>query len=153
MSKKTKKGTSHSEILSKYSKLKIPILVLRKKPLTTYEALITFLKDEPALNYHSIAVLLDRDERDARKVYFRAKEKPIKKSKEISDKKILTKYSKIKIPILVLRKKPLTTYEALIVHLKDDSALNYHSIAVLLDRDERDARKVYFRAKDKLKNV
>ena len=75
MSKKNKKGTSHSEIISKYSKLNIPIFVLRKKPLTTYEALIVHLKDDSALNYHSIAVLLDRDERDVRKVYFRAKNK------------------------------------------------------------------------------
>ena len=75
MSKKNKRGVSDSESISKYSKLKIPILVLRKKPLTTYEALIVYLRDNSDLNYHTIAVLLDRDERDIRKVYFRAKNK------------------------------------------------------------------------------
>lgn len=75
MSKKNKKGLSDREILSKYSKVKIPISALRNKPLTTYEALIVHLKDDSGLNYHNIAVLLDRDERDVRKVYFRAKKK------------------------------------------------------------------------------
>ncbi|MEA2036957.1 MAG: hypothetical protein U9O94_05580 [Nanoarchaeota archaeon] len=69
-----------------------------------------------------------------------------------SDRDILRKYSQLKVPISSLRNKPLTTYEALIVYLKDDSDLNYHNIAVLLDRDERDVRKVYFRSKAKLKN-
>ena len=75
MSKKNKKGLSDREIVSKYSKLKIPLSVLRKRPLTTYEALIVFLRDDSELNYHNIAVLLDRDERDVRKVYFRGKKK------------------------------------------------------------------------------
>lgn len=75
MSKKNKKGLSDREIISRYSKLKIPLSVLRNRPLTTYEALVVYLKDVSGLNYHNIAVLLDRDERDVRKVYFRAKKK------------------------------------------------------------------------------
>ena len=73
-----------------------------------------------------------------------------KNKKGISDRDIISKFSNVTIPISALRKKPLTTYEALIVHLRDDSDFNYHNIAVLLDRDERDVRKVYFRAKKKL---
>ena len=72
MSKKYKKWLSDREIISKYSKLTIPISVLRNKPLTTYEALILYLRDYSDFNYHNIAVLLGRDERDVRKVYFRA---------------------------------------------------------------------------------
>ena len=75
-----------------------------------------------------------------------------KNKKGLSDNEILSKHSKFKIPISVLKHKLLTTYEALIVHLKDDSLFNYHSIGVLLGRNERDVRKVYFRAKVKLKN-
>lgn len=75
MSKKNKKGLSDREIVSRYSKLKIPISVLRNRPLTTYEALVAYLKDVSDINYHNIAVLLDRDERDVRKVYFRGKKK------------------------------------------------------------------------------
>ncbi len=78
MSKKSKKGLSDREIISKYSKLTLPLSALRNRPLTTYEALIVHLKDDSALNYHNIAVLLDRDERDVRKVYFRAKKKNAK---------------------------------------------------------------------------
>lgn len=76
-----------------------------------------------------------------------------KNKKGLSDRDILSKYSNVKIPISILRHKKLTTYEALIVYLKDDSGFNYHNIAVLLERDERDVRKVYFRAKNKIKNV
>lgn len=75
MSKKCKKGLFDRDILSKHSKIAVPISALRKKPLTTYEALIVYLKDSSGLNYHNMAVLLDRDERDVRKVYFRAKKK------------------------------------------------------------------------------
>lgn len=75
-----------------------------------------------------------------------------KNKKGLSDRDILSKYSNVKIPVSGLRNKLLTTYEALIVYLKDDSGFNYHNIAVLLGRDERDIRKVYFRAKDKIKN-
>ena len=53
----------------------IPSKIFRSKPLTVYEALVEFLRDKKGLSYHEIAVLLERDERDTRKVYFRAKEK------------------------------------------------------------------------------
>lgn len=72
VSKKCKKGRSDSKIISKHSKLEVPIFALRKRPLTTYEALVVYLKDNSDLNYHTIAILLNRDERDIRKVYFRA---------------------------------------------------------------------------------
>ena len=75
MSKKNKKGSSDREILSKYSKLKIPVSVFNNGKLTTYESLILYLKDDSDFNYHNIAVILGRDERDVRKVYFRAKDK------------------------------------------------------------------------------
>ncbi len=75
MNKKNKKGPSNREIIRRYSEIKIPLSILRNKPLTTYEALIAYMKDDSGLNYHNIAVLLDRDERDVRKVYFRAKKK------------------------------------------------------------------------------
>jgi hypothetical protein len=37
-----------------------------------------FLKEVLLYNYHTIGSLLDRDERDVRKVYFRAKVKNVK---------------------------------------------------------------------------
>ncbi len=146
MSKNSKKGLSDRDIISSYSSLKLPIIALNKKPLTTYEALVVYLKDHFGLNYHSIAVLLNRNERSTRIIYLRAKDK----LQKLRDKEFLGKYSRLKIPISALRKRPLTTYESLIIYLKD-SGFNYHNAAVLLDRDERDVRKVYFRAK--LKDV
>jgi len=155
VSKKCKKGRSDNNIISKYSKLEVPIFALRKRPLTTYEALISFLKDNSNFNYHNISVLLDRNERGIRVTYL----KSLNKVKDILNKEldiknpnynILSKYAKLKVPVFALRRRPLTTYEALVVYLKENSDLNYHTIAILLDRDERDTRKVYFRAK--LKN-
>ena len=70
----------------------------------------------------------------------------------ISDREIVSRHSNLMIPVSALRNGHLTTYEALIVYLRDDSGFNYHNIAVLLGRDERDVRKVYFRAQKKLKN-
>jgi DNA-directed RNA polymerase specialized sigma24 family protein len=168
VSKKNKKGLSDNEILSKHSKFKILLSVLNNKPLTTYEALILHLNEISSFNYHNIGVLLGRNERDVRKVYFRARaklkninkdnvriikgKKSKKNKKGLSDEEILSKHSNVKVAVSALRHKLLTTYEALIVHLKDDSLFNYHSIGVLLGRDERDVRKVYFRARAKLKN-
>jgi len=160
VSKKCKKGRSDSKIISKHSKLEVPIFALRKRPLTTYEALIVYLKEDSNFNYHNISVLLDRNERGIRVTYL----KTLNKAKDILNKKlnirdpnysILNKYTKLKVPIFALRKRPLTTYEALVVYLKDNSDLNYHTIAILLNRDERDIRKVYFRAirKQKLSGV
>ena len=148
MSKKNKKGLSDTDIISKYSKLELPIIALNKRPLTTYESLVVYLKDYHNFNYHNIAVLLNRNERSTRIIYLRAKDK----LQNIPDKEFLGKYSRLKIPISALKKKSLTTYEALVVYLKDAS-FNYHNTAVLLDRDERDIRKVYFRALEKLKDA
>lgn len=148
MSKKNKKGLSDRDIISKYSNLELPIIALNKHPLTTYESLVVYLKDILEFNYHNIAVLLNRNERGARIIYLRAKQK----LQNIDDKELLGKYARLKIPISLLNKRPLTTYEALIVFLKEDSGFNYHDASVLLDRDERDVRKVYFRAIEKLNN-
>jgi len=144
VSKKNKKGLSDRDILSKFSGCTVPISVLQRQPLTTYEALIVHLKDNAEFNYHNIAVLLGRDDRDVRKVYLRSM------AKLGATSKVLGKYCRCKVPLSALRKKPLTTYEALVVHLKHVSQFNYHTIAVLLGRDERDIRKVYLKAKDKL---
>jgi hypothetical protein len=145
VSKKNKKGALDSEILSKHSKIEIPVSVLRRRPLTTFEALVVFLKEEYGLNYHNIAVLLDRNERGIRIIYYRAKDK----LKRFFRKSVLITRSGIKIPLKVLRKRPMTTYEALVVFLREVLGFNYHNLALILDRNERDVRKVYYRAKAK----
>lgn len=149
MSKKNKKGSSDIDILSRYSSLELPIIALNKRPLTTYEALVVYLKDILDFNFHNIGVLLNRNERGTRIIYLRAKEK----LQDLQDQELLGKYARLKIPISLLNRRPLTTYEALVVYLKDNSLFNYHDAAALLDRDERDVRKVYFRALEKLNNV
>ena len=55
--------------------ISIPSYIFRSRPLTTYEALVEFLKDVKGMNYHEIGMILDRNERDIRKVYLNAKEK------------------------------------------------------------------------------
>jgi hypothetical protein len=145
VSKKNKKGLSDIDIISRYSNLELPIIALNKRPLTTYEALVLYLKDILDFNYHNISVILNRNERGIRIIYLRAKDK----LQNISDKEFLGKYARLKIPLSQLNKRPLTTYEALVVFLKENSEFNYHDAANLLDRDERDIRKVYLRAKIK----
>ena len=85
--------------------------------MTTYEALIVYLRDFSGFNYHNIAILLARDERDVRKVYFRAKDKL---KRRISYKDAAGRYSSLKVPISVFRNRPLTTYEALIAFLNEE---------------------------------
>jgi len=143
VSKKNKKGLSDGEIIRDNSELEIPVSVLASKILTTFEAATVYLKEQVGLNYHNMGVLLDRDERGMRIIYLRARDK-LKGAKST-----LGKYCRCRIPVSALRKRPLTTYEALVTYQKDILEYNYHEIAVLLKRDERDVRKVYLRAKDK----
>lgn len=55
--------------------INIPLKELRKKPLTIYEALVKYLKEKEKLRYCEIAKLLDRDQRNIRKIYHRGLKK------------------------------------------------------------------------------
>ncbi|MBI1969360.1 hypothetical protein HYS48_01585 [Candidatus Woesearchaeota archaeon] len=54
------------------------------------------------------------------------------------------------IPTRIFQDRRLSVLEALVLHLKEKEGLNFHTIAVLLNRDDRTIWTVYHRAKKKV---
>ena len=64
----------------KESKVNIPIYIFQDRTLSVLEVMVEYLKEKLKLNYHEIAVLLNRDDRTIWTCYNRAKKK--RKSKK-----------------------------------------------------------------------
>lgn len=58
------------------------------------------------------------------------------------------KKKEMKIPISIFSTRKMTTFEALVMHMKD-LGYTYHEIAVMLKRDDRTIWNTYQRAKKK----
>lgn len=57
------------------SKFYIDFSIFRNTKLTTFEALVRWLKDEKQLSYREISIVLGRDERNIWTIYNRTKKK------------------------------------------------------------------------------
>lgn len=57
------------------SKVGIPVSILKDRSLSALEAISEYLKETLNMNYHEIAVLMNRDDRTIWTVYDRAKKK------------------------------------------------------------------------------
>ena len=78
-----------------------------------------------------------------------------KKEEEIGIEKdalLLLKESRYGIPLSIFRRTPYTTFESMVLYLKDQKGLSFHEIAILLARDERNIWTIYKRAKVKISN-
>jgi len=129
-----------TKIISKAEK-KIPISIFDNKELSILETICKYLKEELTLSYHQIAISLARNDRTIWATYNNS----LKKRKA----KLSIKESKFSIPLSKLKNNKLTTFETIVLYLKDNYKLNYHEIAVLLRRDERNIWAVYQRARKK----
>ena len=57
----------------------IPLSIFLDRSVSVLEAIVEYLKDERGLNYHDMAVLLNRNDRTVWTCYDRAKKKRAKK--------------------------------------------------------------------------
>lgn len=57
------------------SRVGIPVSILKDRKLSALEAISEYLKETLNMNYHEIAVLMNRDDRTIWTVYNRAKKK------------------------------------------------------------------------------
>lgn len=57
------------------SRVGIPVSILKDRRLSALEAISEYLKETLNMNYHEIAVLMNRDDRTIWTVYNRAKKK------------------------------------------------------------------------------
>ena len=121
----------------------LPISIFSNKELSCLETIVKYLKEELALRFHDIALLLNRNDRTIWTSYNIA----CKKRK----KELLVKDSKFFIPVSIFKDRKFSVLEALVSYLKDKFNLRYKEIATLLNRDERNIWTVYNRAKKKKK--
>lgn len=118
----------------------IPVSVFKSK-LGPLESLVKYMKEELELNYHSIAVLLKRNDRTIWTTYSNANKK-LKQKLNYSPDDIF-------VPISIFENRKLSVLESLILYLKDTMALRMPKISSLLGRDNRTIWTVYSRAKKK----
>jgi len=69
----------------------------------------------------------------------------------IKNKTIIESKDNINIPIYIFRDRSLSVLEVMVEYLKERVKLNYHEIAILLNRDDRTIWTCYHRAKEKRK--
>jgi thioredoxin-related protein len=130
-------NVSADEIISSAEPLPISIFCTE---LTALEAIVKYCKECKGYSYHEIAEYLGRDERNVWHAYSDAqrKHKP----------QLVISESKFSVPISIFKSR-LSIQESLVVYLKDHFHLNYHTIAVLLSRDDRTIWTAYTRGKVK----
>ncbi len=130
-----------AELIETRKEITIPLIIFKEK-LGALEVLTRYLKENLAMNYKEIAILLNRDERTIWTAYHKSK----KKQKEL----IIIKGKNIFLPVSAFNEK-LTILESVIVYLKKQGR-SYSEIAKLLGRDQRNIWAIYSRAMRKIKS-
>ena len=120
----------------------IPLSIFLDRSVSVLEAISEYLKDSKKLSYHKIAVLLNRDDRTIWTCYNRAKKKNPGHFVKIAE-------SREYIPSSIFLDRNVSVLESIVEYLKDERGLNYHEMAVLLNRDDRTIWTCYNRAKKK----
>ncbi|MCK5282522.1 MAG: hypothetical protein KAK00_03875 [Nanoarchaeota archaeon] len=124
--------------------LTIPASLLRDRSSGILEIIVKFLKEEKALTYHKIAVILNRNDRTIWATYNNVRKK--------NPEKLAYSKSEFSVPVSIFKDRKLGTLEAVASYLKEKFGFTYHEIAKLLNRDERNIWTVYNKSKKKRKN-
>jgi len=143
---KQKHGLSYGDILGllKEEKERIPVTIFNKK-LSPLESISRYLKDCLGLNYHEIALLLARDERNIWHSY----NDSLKKHPE----RLTAEKTRFFVPLKIFAEKRSSILESIVVHLKDEYSLGYRQISALINRDERTVWTAFSRAAKKLERT
>lgn len=138
-------GLSSDEIVSLVNKLlKIPISIFMNDYLSALETIVKYLRENVGLTFSQIASLTNRNQVAIGVSY--------RNSKKKFPGRFVEKASVYYIPIFVLKNRKLSVLENIVSYLKDSVGLNYHQIAVMLNRNDRTIWTVYQRAKKKRSN-
>ena len=122
--------------------VKVPISIFKNDYLASLENIVKYLRENLLLSFKQIAELTNRNEIALAVTYRNAR-------KKLETKFVVTEISPYSIPVSILQDRSLSVLENIVAYLKDTFGLNYHSIAVLLNRDDRTIWTVYQRAKKK----
>ena len=120
--------------------IQIPSFIFVKE-LGALESIVKYLKEDLKLNFHKIAVTLNRDDRTVWATYHHS----LKKLRS----RFMYKKSEITIPVSIIRNRELSVLENIVKYLKEELGMKYHEIAELLNRDDRTIWTTYHRVKEK----
>jgi|SRR3989338_10398503 len=152
LSRLKSQGLTSQDILSMINKwlkvpakeeVNIPISVFKNDKLSCLETIVKYLRENKLLAFKQIGSLTNRNE-VALAVTCRNARKKL-------EAKFAEEISPYAIPVSILKDRNLSVLENVVSYLKDTFGLTYHSIAVLLNRDDRTIWTVYQRARKKRK--
>lgn len=128
------------ELLQSIKKDIIPVCIFTKKT-SPLETVCKYLRENLGYSNKNIASLLNRSEKTVWQAYAHSKKK--------FAKKFIIEFSENDFNASVLSNRKFSILESAVVYLKDKRNLKYHTIALLLKRDERTVWTCYSRAKKK----
>lgn len=108
--------------------------------LSSFEAVVTYLKENKQLTFHQIAQLLSRDDRTIWTTYQKARAKHAAPLTVDSSAPVF--------PASILQNRSLSVLENIVSYFKDQG-LSLRQIGLILKRDERNVWTVHSRAKKK----
>ena len=124
--------------------VKVPVSVFKNDFLSSLETIVKYLRENLLLTFKRIGELTNRNQIALAVTYRNAR-------KKLAEGFVVTEISPYSIPVSILKNRKLSVLENVVSYLKDTFGLTYHSIAVLLNRDDRTIWTVYQRAKKKRK--
>lgn len=124
--------------------VKVPISVFKNDYLSSLENIVKYLRENLLLSFRQIGSLTNRNGIALAVTYRNAK-------KKMPARFVVEEISPYSIPVSILQDRNVSVLENIAAYLKDTFGLNYHAIAVLLNRDDRTIWTVYQRAKKKKK--
>lgn len=130
----------------------IPVGLFRSK-LGPLEAVVRYLKDVLEYNFSQIARLLSRDETTIWTTYKNASKGKVVVDLEMSDidfKELRVKREELIVPASIFAERKLSVLESLCMYLIETFHFNYHTIGLILERDERTIWTCVSRARKKL---
>lgn len=128
------------ELLQSIKKDVIPVCIFTKK-LSPLETVCKYLRENLDYSNKNIASLLNRNEKTVWQAYVHSKKKCVKR--------FVVEFSDYDFNVSILSNRKISILESVVVYLKDKKGLNYHTIALLLKRDDRTIWTCYSRAKKK----
>lgn len=122
----------------------VPVEIFRNKKLSALESIVKYLKEERGFGFSGVAKLTERSSKTIWATYSNAAKKMPEKFSFANA--ILPS---IHVPLSILKDRKLGVQEAIVKYLREDAGLNYHRIAVILNRNDRTIWTVYDRIRKK----
>ena len=123
--------------------VKVPLSAFKNDYLGSLETIVKYLRENLLLSFKQIASLTNRNEIALAVTYRNARKK--------LEAKFAEEPSPYSIPVSILQNRSLSVLENVVSYLKDTFGLNYHKVALLLNRNDRTVWTVYQRALKKRK--